>query len=216
MATIADNLQLDLECLIIGHTTAGGSNSINTVQTLHYRRQAIVNPLSLSNFATACLAVIQAPILAALNNRWTWDRFFVRVLNDATDPGISVAVGLPGGVAGDGMTSVNAAFLYIKSALRGKSYRGGIHLGPLSEADTTGAPVDLFNAAAIIRLNAVATALLTVVTDASPNSYRLEIVSRKYSKTTKNPTLVIANQATTVLLNTRVGRLKRREAKSVY
>lgn len=213
---IADADIKDIEVTIDGTIGAGGSNTLHTVNTLHYRRSTFVNPFLMSNFLTAFQATVQIPLLAAMNNRWTWNFTRGRVLNDATDIGEEEVVAVAGGVAGDGMTSINTVFMLFRTGKRGKSNRGGVHFGPLSEGDTTGAPVDILNAAAIVRWNAVATALFDTIVSADPNTFDLEVVSRKASQTEKNPTTVVGNQVSAIRLNKRIGRLKRREVASVY
>jgi hypothetical protein len=218
MPNIADALCLDFQVQIFGTIAGGGAKAVNTVNTLHYRRAAIVNPVSEANFLTAWSTAVQGVLLLALNNKWTWNTTKVRCLNDATDIGVEVAVGLPGLVAGDQMPDVNAVFIYHQAPFRGKSYKGSIHFGPLSESDTTSATENILNAAAITRWTNVFNAYKGPITDASPNTFNLETFSRIKSKIDVNPTIVTATPVGTCLLNKRIGRLNGRERRegSVY
>jgi hypothetical protein len=218
MPNIPDAQCLDLELQIFGVIAGGGAKAVNTVNTLHYHRTAIINPLSEAAFVTAWHTACQAALLAALNNKWTWNFTKARCINDATDIGVEVAVNLPGLVAGDQMPDINAVFLYHQAPFRGKQFKGSTHWGPLSEADTTGATENILNAAAIARWTTVLTALKGPFTDASPNTWTLETLSRKKSKTDVNPTIVSATPVGSILLNKRIGRLRGRERRegSVY
>jgi hypothetical protein len=213
---IPANLITHAEIITRGIITAGGSNTKNTVTVYHYRRTTVVNPLSKPNLDTVFDATVTAAVALALNNRWTQSNNSVRWIDDALDAPAFFNHAAVGAVAGDGMTTIEAAFLLLKTGLRGKSYRGSKHYGPLSEADCTAPNDDIFNAAALARMVAIATALGTALVDASGNTWVLQVVSTKLSQLLVNPTTVVANDVTTIQVNKRVGRLKRREAASVY
>jgi len=213
---IPANLITHAEIIVKGIITGGGSNTKNTVNVFHYRRTSVVNPLSKTNLDTIFNTTVVAPLALALNNRWTQQHNTVRWIDDATDAPVPFSHAAVGAVAGDGMTTIEAAFILLKTGLKGKSYRGSKHFGPLSESDTTAPAEDIFNAAALTRWGAVVTALGTVLVDASGNSWILQVVSTKLSQQLVNPTTIIGNDVNSILLNKRVGRLRRREVTSVY
>jgi hypothetical protein len=210
------NQILNAEILLHGTIAAGGSNNALTVNSFHYRRTTNVNPVSKVNLDTIFQSTIVVPLGLALNVRFLQTFNTVRWVNDALDAPVQFNHAVAGAVAGDGMTAIEAAFILLRTALKGKSYRGGKHFGPLSEADTTLGTEDIFNAAAIVRWGAVVTALSTPLVDASGNTWVLEILSKKLSQLLINPTTVISNDVVSFLLNKRIGRLRRRERKSVY
>ena len=133
---------------------------------------------------------------------------------DPLDPLTNFAHAAIGGVAGDSMPTLNAAYILMRTAFRGKSYRGFKRFGPLNEADTTAATDDIFNAAAIARYATLRTAMAALVVDGSPNSWSLEIVSRFLSNFEVTPCVVVAADVNEVLLNKRITRSKRREVVS--
>lgn len=213
---IPSNLIEHVTIQMKGQASAEGSNDKNTLFTFNFRRTAIVNPLSKTNIEAAFQAGNGTNIPAALNNRWTHLLTSVRFPDDALDSNVDFVHSTAGGISGDTMPMHNAAFLLFRTALRGKSYRGGKHFGPLSESDTTGGSGDLLNSGAVGRFQAIGVGLLAGFTDSDGNVWVLEIISTTLSQLTVNPTVVTANDVTQILVNTRVGRMRRREVKSVY
>ena len=213
---VPDNLRLHAEIIVYGRTASGGSGIIHTVNTFHYRRQAVAVAMSKTALDTAFQAAIVVPMAACLNNRWTQDFNTVRMINDPLDPPTNFPHAAVGGVAGDSMPTLNAAYVLMRTAFRGKSFRGFKRFGPLNEADTTAATDDVFNAAAIARYATLRTAMAALVVDASPNSWSLEVVSRLLSNFDVTPCVVASADVNEILLNKRVGRSKRREVASVY
>jgi len=210
------NQVLTIEAIVYGKIDAGGSTTVNTVTVFHYKRNAVVtNPTKLA-FDTVFQSDIVEPMAACLNERWNQLFNTIRFIDDATDPPGQFSHAEPGGVAGDGMSSLAAAFTLFRTALRGRNFRGSKHFGPLSEADATAPDSDILNAAALARFATLDAALIAPLTDATPNTWTLQILSRSLSKLTKNPTTVITNQVTAILQNKRIGRMRRREVRSVY
>jgi len=205
-----------IEVATKGIIASGGSTTPVTVNVFHFYRTTNTNPVSKAHIDTAYQAGIVVPLAAALNNRWTQQNNTVRYIDDALDAPVLFSHAVVGGVAGDGMAAMDAVFILQQTGLRGKSYRGGKHFGPLSEADTTGPDEDILNAAAITRFGAVVTAMQAGFTDSDGNIWVAVVLSTKQSVLRTNPTTVVANQVTVTSLNKRVGRLKRREPASVY
>jgi hypothetical protein len=214
---IPANQQNNVEIILLGGIAAGGSNNRLTANTFHYQRIAsIVAPVK-AHVDAIFQTNIVAPIAAALNARWLQSQNTVRIVDDATDPPVPFAHALPGLIAGDSMPMVNAVFILLKTGLKGRKYRGSKHLGPLSESDTTSGTDDLLNVAALARFNTIKTALLTPLTDSDGNVWTLTVLSRQPpSQLLVNPTTVVANPVSTAFVNKRIGRLRRREPKSVY
>lgn len=196
--------------------TSGGSNNRNLSPVFVYRRTSTVNPVTKAAFESVFQSTVCIPLLAALNNRVTQVANDVRWVNDALDAPVPVARAVVGGVAGDSMAMQAAVYVLFRTGLRGKSYRGSKHFGVISEADTTAPDSDILNAAALARFATLVTALGTPLVDANGNTWVPSILSRIQSKLVKNPTDVKANDVSLVLLNKRIGRMSRREVKSVY
>jgi len=204
------------QVIVYGGRSSQGSTTINTVNIFNFRRTSVVNPLSKTDLDTIFQSTIGDKIVLALNNTWSQAYNTVRWLNDAQDPPVNFTHVNAGAVTGDSMSSVAAVSILYRTALRGRSYKGGNHFGPLSESNSTAGTADILNAGAITLFGAVITGLGTPLVDASGNTWLLSIVSRKLSTLHKNPTVVSANDVTNILLNKRIGRLIRREVRSVF
>ncbi len=108
---IPANQILNAEILLHGTIAAAGSNNALTVNSFHYRRTSNVNPVSKVNLDTIFQATVVVPLGAALNNRFLQTFNTVRWVNDALDAPVQFNHAVVGAVAGDGMTSIEAAFI---------------------------------------------------------------------------------------------------------
>lgn len=205
-----------VEIHITGQMTAKGSNAINTDFVFHYRRITLAVAPNKTNIQSAFTAAVGTPIYAALNASWSASALRLRFPDDAQDQFQDFANANVGAITGDRMASEDAAYLTFKTSLRGKNYRGGKHLAPMSESDSTSGTEDLFNAACLTRLAAINTGLLAGLTDSDGNQWVFAILSRNLSQLTVNPTTVVINDVTEARVNKRIGSMLRRKAKSVY
>jgi len=205
------------EVTLTGLISAGGSNSVNTQFVFHYRRTAVVTTPTKTALNTIFQATVAAPIIAALNARWSQKTNTVRWLDDPLDQAVPFTAVNPGAIAGDSLPSHLAVFVLMRTGLRGRRYRGGKHLGPFSESDVTAAGDDILNVAAQGRLATIIGAIGTPLTDALGITWNPCVYSRRLSSPDLEPLASIAtNDVTTVLYNKRLGNMKRRQVKSVY
>jgi hypothetical protein len=216
MPSLPDAQLLNLQVIVYGIITSGGSNTKNTVTVFNYRRNAVALPQSKSAFNAIFQSSVVVPMAAALNNRWTQQHNTVRFVDDALDAPTLFTGAAVGGVAGDGLATTLGIYLSLQTSLRGKSYRGGKWFGPLSEADVTAPDDDILNAAGIGRFNTLKSAVFATLTDSSTNSWTPSVLSRLKSQLVSNPTTVISTEVTSVLLNKRVTSLRQRKVASVY
>ena len=216
MMPIPANQVTHCEVKLFGLISSAGSSSKNTVNTFHFRRTTVVNPLSKAHIDTAFQAAIAAKVLLALTLRWAQTFNTVRFLNDATDAPGAFAHANPGAIAGDSMPASNYVYTLLQSGLRGKSYRGNYKLGPPGESATTVGTDDILNAGAITYFGNVASAVLGGFTDADGNIWVPSIVSKKLSQLAINPTFVFYSDVTTIKVNKRVSEMKRRKVASAY
>jgi hypothetical protein len=201
------------EIVLRGQIAAGGSDAVNTAFVFHYRRNTVsVDPVKTA-LNTAFNAGPAAKIALALNEGWSASLHDIRWLNDAEDPYVSITATEVGAVTGDRLPSDDAVFLLARTALRGRRFKGGKHLAPFSESDIGD---DVINAGAITRCTTICTALTTPLTDSTGNVWNFCIVSRKLSQLKTNPTTVISNDVTQMLVNARIGTMLRRKVRSVY
>ncbi len=203
------------EVSLKGAMDSGGGNIVNTNFLFHYRRLGVANPPDKTTLKTGFVAGVGAAIAAALNVRWNASFVDIRWLNDATDPYTSFTSTLAGAITGDSLSSFEAAYLLLRTSLRGKSYRGSKHLGPMSESDITTTDEDLWNTGALTRLTTICTAILTDIITAD-NTWRSTVVSKSLSQLTVNPTSVIATDVVAAIPRKSVGSMIRRKIKSVY
>jgi hypothetical protein len=214
---IPSNQMITIEVHVHGNCAAGGSNNRLSDFSYFYSRTnpALALPTK-TQIDTAFQTAIVVPTAAALNARWLQTRNSIRYLDDVQDAFVDFSHAAVGAIAGDSLTTVEAAFLLLRTGLRGKSYLGKKHLFPMSESDTTSGTDDLFNAGCLARLATIATAMLAGFTDASGNVWQPVVFARKLSQVKVNPTSVIKNLVTSIPVNKRVGRMRHREVKSVY
>lgn len=213
---ISPSLITNAELILNGTVASAGSSSRAVASVYHYKRTNTVNALSKSALQTAFLSACRSAITSALSVRYTGTNLSCRWLDDATDAPALVAETHPGGVAGDSMPLTNSAFLLFQTGLRGRSFRGSKHYFPIAESATTIATDDIFNAGMLTLLAAIGTALIANLTDANGNVWQPCVMSRTLSQLRRNPTTVIANPITAILVAKRVGIMRHRRVKPVY
>ena len=200
-----------------GIITGGGAGEVRTNFVWHFRRTATVVDPSKAAINNAFATNIGAVVAAALNEDWEATVNAVRYPNDALDAPIEFSSALVGAITGDRLASFSTAFILIRSAVRGRSYRGSKRLGPFSETDVTHATgCDIFNAGCLTRLANITTAVLAGFTDSTGNVWVPCILSRFLSQLQFNPTTVISNDVVNLAVNSRVGTDIRRKAPSLY
>lgn len=204
------------EIQVAGNVASAGSSAKKFLFTFHYRRTSTAVTPTKAALDTIFQSTVVVPLGAALNIRYTQTHNNVRWVDDALDAPTLFPHAVAGGVAGDSMPMGLSAYLLFRTGIRGKSYRGGKHLGPMSEGDTTLLTEDTFNAAALTRLGAVATAALGNLTDSTGNVWVPCVLSRFLSTLTTNPTTVVKNDIVSILINKRPGWMRHRRVASVY
>lgn len=200
------------EIAVLGQADAAGSNSTPSINVFHFRRTSTVPVITKAALNTAFQASILAPMLAALNIRYKPLNLTIRWIDDALDAPASFSAAGAGAIATDSTPSDAAIYYLLRTSLRGRNYRGSKHFGPASEVDTTG---DVLTGAGLTRWQTVQTALATPFADANTNSWQLAVVSRNLSQLLVNPTTVIGNDVTQVLLDLNVGTMRRRRSTTV-
>jgi hypothetical protein len=159
---------------------------------------------------------IAIPICNALNQRYTQSGNEVRFIDDALNATVLVPRALPGAIAGDSLPQHVSAYMLLKTAFRGKSFRGNKKFFPISESDSTAGTADLLNAAALARWLTVGNAILAGITPVGGDLWTSQVFSRINSQVKVNPTQVQVVPVVTVLMNKRMGRMRKREAGSIY
>lgn len=205
-----------VEIQVRGTIASAGGSSKSTNFVFHFARTTTVAPIAHAAIDTAFQTAVVVPIGTALNVRWLQSSNSVRYVDDALDAPIYYSHAQAGLVAGDSMPSHSSVYLLMRTGIRGKSYRGSKHLAPVSESDTSIATADILNAGALVNFGAVATAILTGFTDANGNIWKAVVLSKTLSQLITNPTTVVANEITQIMVNKRIGNMKKRQVASVY
>ncbi len=211
-ATSIDVVEIHLR----GAIAAGGGNVVNTDFGFYFNRTSTVPPLLKSGIDAAFQAAMVVDIGAALNIRWLQHFNTIRYLNDALDAPVQFNHAVAGAVVGDSMPTFASAYMNFRTGVRGQNYRGSKHWAPLSESDTTTGTDDILNGAALARWGTVKTDLLAGFTDAQTNNWRLVVFSKTPSTYDVNPTNLVWNVVTEIVIRKNIGRMKKREVKSVY
>jgi len=210
--SIPDNQLLFAQIIVRGTQAAAGSSVTPAINVFNYRRLAVVNPANKANLNAAFQTAVLVPLLAATNARYTPNTVSIRFLSDATDPFADFTAAGAGAIATDSEPSDDAVFVYFRSAVRMTGGKGGKHFAGTSEVDTTG---DILTGAGLVRWQAVRDACALTLTDASPNSWKPCIVSRKNSQLKVNPTNVVGNDVVAALLDLNIGTMRRRRSTTV-
>lgn len=206
-----------VEIQMRGLIDGGPGGSIKTNFVFQFRRTATAVDPTKAAINTAFQGTISPAIAAALNVDWSATTNSLRYFEDALDAPVEFTNTDVGAITGDRLSSFSSAYLLMRTAVRGRSYRGSKHLGPFSESDVTHATgCDVFNAGAITRLTTICTAILAGFTDSTGNIWVPSVLSRKLSQLQFDPTTVVANDVLQVLPNHRVGSEVRRKVKSIY
>jgi len=208
-----EHVEINMKGIIVG----GGSDSIRTNFVFHFRRTAVAVDPSKAAINAAFQSAISNVIDDALNVDWSATTNALRYIDDALDGPVDFANASVGVITGDRLASFCTGYLLMRTNLRGQNYRGSKRLGPFSESDVThGDGCDIFNAAAVTRLEAIAAAILAGFSDATTNTWVPVVLSRELSVLATNPTIIQTADVTQVLVNQRVGTDTRRKASSIY
>lgn len=191
---------------------AAGGSAKKVIIKFDYRRIATVNVPSKADLAAAFAAGPYAAILTAANVRFGNGVAYIRWLNDAQNPFVPFVLAGAGATVTDSLPSYNAIYMLLSTAVRGRSYMGSKHFPGGSESDTTG---DLLSGGGLANWQAVQTAILTPITDATPNTWKLCVVSGKLSQIKVNPTFMSSEDVTVVVLDKSLGTMRRRKIATV-
>ena len=201
------------QLLVKGTINALGGNTRPITLSFYYRRIATTIAPTKTALNTIFASDVYAPMLAAFSSRWVSGSNTIRYIQDATDPGVVFSLAGAGAIATDMMPSYVSVFMLLNTGWRGKSWRSGKHFPALPEADTVG---DVLSGAGLVRWQAVQTALLAPLTDATNNTWRPCVFSPSAPSQIKtNPTTVVTTDVTQVVLNLTPGVMRKRKVKTV-
>lgn len=203
------NQQINFEVLVRGSVSALGSSVTKAYSVFHYKRRTTTVAATKAALNTAFQAGPLASLLAAANARYSPTTVSIRCVDDALDPYTDFAAAGAGAIATDMLPTTMSVYMLLRTGIRGRNYQGSKHFGAASEIDTIG---DVLSGAGLTRWQALQTALATALVDATPNTWDLCVLSRKLSVLgPTNPTTIVMNAVTQVILDTDVGTMRRRK-----
>lgn len=209
---IALNLVRTAEIVVKATLLSLGGVAIPVSNVFYYRRTSVaVSPVKAS-LATIFETNVLTPLVAASHERLTGISQNIRWLEDAENPTMTISSALVGAIATDSLPPNATVYVLMQTALRGKKYRGSKHFAAVPEIHTTG---DVLTGGGLTLWQAVRDALAASCTDADGNIWKPCILSRKLSQVKTNPTTVVTNDVTTVVLNKNIANMKRRRIKRV-
>jgi len=206
------NQVLTAQILVKANLAAAGGQAKNVQTTFTYRRQATTVAPTKAALVTAFAAGPYAAMLAAFNVGYENGSAWVRWLEDADNPTTTISLAGVGAIATDRAPSYNAVYMLLRTGVRGRKYRSSRHFPAVNEIDTTG---DVLTGAGLVRWQAVQTALLANLTDATGNVWVPCVVSASLSQLRTNPTTVVRNDVTEVILDLTLGTMRKRKVRTV-
>lgn len=202
------------ELIVHGEMAAGGSDAQVCLNVYHFRRTAVsIDPVKANIAAAFDTAVLQG-IIPLVSSDYSWSSVGVRYIEDAEDNEVLVtpAGGHVGTVATDRCKNGDSVSMLLRSAKRGRNYRGRKAIAGICEADTT---KDLIAAAKQAAWAAVAASIQAGFTDSDGNVWVPYVVSRSLSQLKVNPTTLVGADVTQVLLNLNLGTQNSRKVKTI-
>lgn len=202
-----------IELVHTGEIGEGGSNSERSQNVYHYRRTAFVLPVVKLAVFNAWKTAIGDKVILALSERFVSQNVRIRIIDDPEDPFSTHSFTDAGAVAGESLSSHNAALLNLHSATRGRFAQGKKFYSPIAES---GHEDDTMTAGQITLMGAIRTGILAGFTDATGNVWKSVVLSKSYSNlnvTPANP--VFAYEVNEVIINKTLGVLKGRRARVV-
>jgi hypothetical protein len=201
-----------------GRYVASVSNTQEIHNIFHFRRTSVSVDPNKENIAIAFAATLFGTGSAHLDDltsdKVTYDSVKVRYPEDATDPYRESVTSfpVPGTVVTDPLPPQCPVTMLLKTALRGKSYRGRKLFCGIPEADTT---VDGLTAGKYTSWKAIAAAIQDGFIDADGNVWVPCVLSRVLSQLNTNPTTAVYNDVVEILVNQTIGSMNSRKVKGV-
>ena len=210
---IADNLKFDVQITIYGQVATGGVEAKPSYNVFTYQRQSSIPAFTKAAINTAFNLNVVVPLAAAMNIRWTANLIGIRVLQDPLDSEQTFVNAAVGAIGTDSLPLNACVTLLLRTALRGRSYKGAKHFSPANEIDTT---QDILTGAGLARWQAVRDAVGATWVDGNGNTWVPTVYSRIKSSPNLEPVAaIIANPITSCLLNLNIGKMKKRSSRTI-
>lgn len=189
--------------------TGGGSKRVANV--FHYTHYTTGTPASKASILSFFLTNVWNQIGPLLSVDYVGESSAIRIMDDPKDQFLAGAAPDSGAVTGDRLPNDMAAVFLLRTAQRGRNFRGSKHFGPIAESATT---KDELSTAAVTAWGAVATALGATMT-VSGEEYRPCVLSKTLSDLVADPSVLQGSLITQALLNKTIGTMRRRREKTI-
>jgi hypothetical protein len=200
------------EIVVQGTVPTSGGGAKTLVNVFHYVCTGVPAATELQVW-TAFAAAVWANIAAQLSVDWVGQQSSVRFMDDSNRPPVITTPPASGGVALPRLPANLAAVLYLKTALRGKSYRGFKHFSPLPTASVI---KDEINPGVLGAINAVLATVTGAIAPAAGPTYVPAIFSRTKSPSLVNPTNLVLTPVTSGRVNKTIGNMRHRKEKTNF
>lgn len=200
-----------LELVTIGHGLATGDPSSKTIINVYNfkRPSGLFAPASKSTIMSAFVTAILDNLKAIMSVSYVTDYLDCRWLDDPLDPYERAALSATGELTGDSLSNFAAITLRLKTGVRGRSYQGSKHYGPVAESAAT---LNHLTSGSVTSWTTFAATLLAGFT-AGSDTFTPFVVSRTQSTLTPTVATVVGYPVTSISVNTLVGTMRRRKTK---
>lgn len=210
--SIPNTEKLCAQITVLATSAVDGASAKNIANVFYYQRFSVTDDWDAQGLIDEFYTYVFSKLQAAVNVDYVLKGIACRCINDAEDAGVydTTHAGDVGGTSGERMPDFGAITVRLKTGIRGRSYMGSKHFGPVTEADTTG---DIVASGALTKWNNLRDACLLNLTPDSDVFYPV-VFSQLLSQVEENPTTVTTAQVTSTSLNSLVGTMRRRKAKA--
>jgi len=203
-----------VEVVVQGHSIEANGQSKPIWNIFHWHNTAGVMSESALAFGNAFVAQIWPTVAAALSIGYVADQVLARLLDNATEQYAVCTKQGNGVVIGDRLPSHACVTVRLKTAQRGKNYRGSKHLSPVAESDTL---TDEIDPAQQSKWNSATIAISQTFSTATIGGYWTPcIVSRNLSQLKTDPVTIIGADVTQGILNLTIGTMRHRKEKTKH
>ncbi len=196
----------------VWRTVVLGEDGISkeNVVVAHYHRISGIGASSLIGLANSFNTIFAESMIPLMNVRVTNNVAGVRPLDDPLVPEVQVgAITATGAVTGDPLSSVVAAVVQKVTGVRGRSFKGSVHFGGLSESDTDGG--DELKASVITAWETATSAAFQNINDGAGNVFQLCVLSQILSGVNQTPPFFTGADVSNRIVNHILGTMRRRK-----
>lgn len=201
------------ELVLQEYVVDANGNSSNFVNVIHLRNQTTGVVTTEANLLTAIRTILNAVLPSALSVASLGKTAKLRFMDSPVTGYVAGTAYSAGTVTGDRLPTFNSVVQQKKTGVRGRSYKGSIHWGPIAESQTT---LDELNAGAITLWEAVEAAIWNGgagFTVSGGTVWKLSVISILLSNLVSNPCVFTGADVNAMSTNKVIGTMRRRKEK---